>query len=404
MSTIGVFIKGYDYFKYKFAKEKSNIIKTRLLLKKTMVIKGEEAAKLFYDQEKFKRKNATPSRFKKTLFGIGGVQGLDGKAHYNRKKMFMKIMSRELMDELDQHFTHCWKNALIEWQTRNMVILFDEVEKILFLAACKWVGVPLLEEEIEKRTRYLSNMIDAAGGIGIRHYKGRYSRKKAESWIEKLVEYIRMKKDNNNSILSQFCFYEDVNNQLLNKRIVVVEILNLLRPIVAIARYIIFSAMALHEHQGYGKKIERNQNDERRKFVQEVRRMYPFFPFVPAKVKKDFIWKDVLFPKNRRVLLDLYATNHDEEIWKNPDKFYPERFNDWDESPFNFIPQGGGDHYKNHRCAGEWITIRLTELALGFLVNKMNYIVPRQNLNVKLNRIPAIPKSRFKIKMQNSIK
>ena len=104
------------------------------------------------------------------------------------------------------------------------------------------------------------------------------------------------------------------------------------------------------------------------------------------------------FRKVGGVLLDLYATNHDERIWANPSVFYAERFSDWDGSPFNFIPQGGGDHYHNHRCAGEWITIGITKVALELLVKEMEYQVPEQNLKVDLSRIPAIPKSRFRIK------
>ena len=131
--------------------------------------------------------------------------------------------------------------------------------------------------------------------------------------------------------------------------------------------------------------------------MQEVRRLYPFFPFAAAKVKKEFEWNGYLFPEGRKVLLDLYGTNHDERIWNEPDKFYPERFIDWSGDPFTFIPQGGGDHYQNHRCAGEWITIEIMKSAVNFLVREIKYDVPVQDLSIKLSQMPAIPKSRFVI-------
>lgn len=130
-------------------------------------------------------------------------------------------------------------------------------------------------------------------------------------------------------------------------------------------------------------------------FVQEVRRHYPFFPFVAAKTLKSFTWHEMKFESNARVLLDLYATNHDENIWTEPDTFYPERFKNHIEHPFELIPQGGGDFDNNHRCAGEWITIRLMEKSLDLLANKMEYKVPPQDLSIALNRIPATPESRF---------
>ncbi len=50
-------------------------------------------------------------------------------------------------------------------------------------------------------------------------------------------------------------------------------------------------------------------------------------------------------------MLDIYGTNHDPKIWDNPDLFNPSRFKNWKGSPFNFIPQGGGDYWLGHRCA-----------------------------------------------------
>src|SRR3546814_12288022 len=98
-----------------------------------------------------------------------------------------------------------------------------------------------------------------------------------------------------------------------------------------------------------------------------VRRFYPFFPAVAALVRREFEWRGYHFPSGRRVILDLYGTNHDARTWNASEAFRPERFREWDESPFNFIPQGGGDHNVNHRCPAEWITIRLMKQASEFL-------------------------------------
>ena len=58
-------------------------------------------------------------------------------------------------------------------------------------------------------------------------------------------------------------------------------------------------------------------------------------------------------------------------------------------------PQGGGDHYNNHRCAGEWITIELMKRAVRLLVEFIQYEVSEQDLRVDLPRMPTIPKSCF---------
>lgn len=130
-------------------------------------------------------------------------------------------------------------------------------------------------------------------------------------------------------------------------------------------------------------------------FVQEVRRFYPFFPFVGGCAREEFSWRGHCFSKGTWVLLDLYSTNHDPRLWEEPEAFRPERFNSWNGSAYNFIPQGAGDHYHNHRCPGEWITIELIKQAVGLLVKSMHYVVPKQELGISLTRMPALPKSGF---------
>lgn len=223
---------------------------------------------------------------------------------------------------------------------------------------------------------------------------------KSEKWIEGMIEQVR----NNqltipeNSAAYVIAWHRDLDGKLLNKHTAAVELINIIRPIVAIARYITFAALALYEHPECRQKIQNSEHNEYSEwFVQEVRRFYPFFPFTAAIVRQDFDWQGYHFPQGRRVLLDLYGTNHDPQIWENPEAFEPERFRHWDGSQFNFIPQGGGDYYTNHRCAGEWITIKVMKVTLNFLTQALEYNVPEQDLAISLSKMPTIPKSGFVI-------
>lgn len=396
-STLGVLFTGYPYFLEKFREQEADIYETRVLLKKAIAMKGEEAAEIFYDTSKFKRAGAAPTRLQKTLFGVGGVQGLDDEEHHHRKALFMKFMNRESINRLERHFNTYWLQAMEKWKKSRKIVLFEESEKVLCRAVCAWTGVPLPEKKVKLRTRQLGDLIESSGAVGPRHWRGRRSRKKLEKWLKKEVEKIR-KGDSEvpqDSIFAAFSFHRDLEGNLLKKRVVAVEMLNLLRPTVAIARYIVFSAQALHEYPEYREKLSESEGDLYRPFVQEVRRFYPFFPFVAARVRKSFEWRGMKFPKGRLTLLDLYGTNHDQRIWRNAGEFLPERFLHWNGSPFNFIPQGGGEFQFHHRCAGEWVTIQLTKSALVFLIEKMDYDVPKQDLSIDLSRMPAIPKSRF---------
>src|SRR5699024_9830513 len=92
--------------------------------------------------------------------------------------------------------------------------------------------------------------------------------------------------------------------------------------------------------------------------------------------------------------LDIYGTHHDPQIWEAPDTFRPERFRDWNGSPFDFLPQGG-DYMLGHRCPGEWVTTELMKASLDVLANRIDYDVPRQDLSYSMIRMPSLPKRRF---------
>lgn len=57
-STLALVFDGYRFISQRCQRYQSDIFQTRLLLNKTICFKGEEAAKVFYDPEKFTRKNA----------------------------------------------------------------------------------------------------------------------------------------------------------------------------------------------------------------------------------------------------------------------------------------------------------------------------------------------------------
>lgn len=60
-----------------------------------------------------------------------------------------------------------------------------------------------------------------------------------------------------------------------------------------------------------------------------------------------------------------------------------------------FIPQGGGEHHRHHRCSGEPITLALMKMALRVLKRRIAYEVPSQDLRLDRTRMPALPISRF---------
>jgi fatty-acid peroxygenase len=176
-----------------------------------------------------------------------------------------------------------------------------------------------------------------------------------------------------------------------------VELLNVLRPTVAVNRFVAFAALALHQNEWWRVRLRgaRATEPELEAFVHEVRRLAPFFPAVAARVRRDFEWHGVCFRQGQSVLLDLFGSNRDPRTWPQPTAFRPDRFLDGTGDAFQLIPQGGGDHARGHRCAGEWATIELCKVAVRTLASDLTYDVPEQDLSVPLTRMPSAPRSGF---------
>lgn len=398
-STASLLLDGYEFISKRCRRHRSDLFETRLLLQKTICMTGPECAQLFYDAGRFQREGAAPDMVQKTLFGEGGVQSLDGEAHRQRKQMFMSLMSAENIGRLGGTSAEQWQGALTRWQRLPRVVLLDEAHDVLFRAVCAWAGIPLSEPEVPTRTKQMVDLIESSGTVGPRHWQGRLARRQAERWAAGLVRRARagiLEVAPDREALGAVAHHRDTNGQPLDERMAAVELLNVIRPTVAVARFLTFLALALHSYPESQQRV-RNGTDDPEWFVQEVRRFYPFFPSVAGRVRDEFEWHGYRFPAGVRVLLDLHGTDRDARSWEQPEQFRPERFRNWDGNPFTLIPQGGGDHYSGHRCPGEWITIELMKVALRFLSESIRYDVPPQDLRVSLRKMPAAPNSRFVI-------
>ncbi|MFD1037777.1 cytochrome P450 [Virgibacillus byunsanensis] len=399
-NSLALMTEGYLYIPNRRRHFQSDIFQTHLMGgQKVICMGGEEAAEIFYDNDKFQRQGAAPKRIQKSLFGGSGVQTLDGSAHKLRKQLFMSLMTTERLSQLVQITNNQWQIAINKWEQSDEIVLFHESEEIMCRIACLWAGVPLWAKELKQRTNEFSAMIDAFGAVGPRHWRGRLARNSSEKWIRGVIDQVRSGEftAEEGTALHAFSWHRDVGGELLNTHIAAVEVMNILRPIVAIGRFITFGAVALHDYPETKKKLQMGEANYSQMFVQEVRRFYPFGPFTGARVKSDFTWSGHNFKKGTLVLLDLYGTNLDPNLWEDPNAFKPERFQEWDGSPFNFIPQGGGDYHIGHRCAGEWVTIEVMKASLEFMTRKIDYEVPPQDLNFSMMRMPSIPKSRVVI-------
>ncbi|SBT49711.1 cytochrome P450 [Micromonospora narathiwatensis] len=393
-STLAFRREGYRFIGDRCDRHRSDIFQTRLLLEPTICLRGRPAAELFYDPARFVRHGAMPAPGQRTLTGVGGVQGLDDAAHRARKAMLMSIMTPAAIRHLGRLFDDEWRARVPVWAESGPVVLHEEVGRLLTRAVCAWAGVPLTGADVVRRTGDLHAMIEAPVAVGPRHWRGLLGRRRAEHWVGDLIERVRRGALSapEGSALRVISEHRDGQGRWLPRRIAAVELLNVIRPTVAVDRFVVFAALALHDHPRWRERL-RGDDPAIEGFGHEVRRYYPLFPVAAARVRRSFEWQGHHFPQGRRVLLGLYATNHHPRLWPEPERFRPERFADWPGDPFSLVPQGGGDHFTGHRCAGEWLTVELLNRAVTNLTSTMSYRVPPQDLALDLGRMPTLPAS-----------
>ena len=303
------------------------------------------------------------------LTGRGGVQGLDHEPHHHRKAMFTSVVGPHTASDVADRCTAEWRQRAKRWATQ------DSVELLQRNARSDLPRGQRLGRRADLGGRPAANHLDVLAAyefpvaIGWRHWRARYYRKVADRWAAQVIEDTRAGKIKPpaGTALDAVANHRDHQGNLLPAKVAGVELQNILRPTIAVSVFVVYAAKMLHEHPECREPLATGGDEYLELFVQEVRRHCPFFPAVAARVRKDFEWRGYHFPKDIRVIFGLHATNHDPKLWDSPEEFRPERFRNWQYDPFTFVPQGGGDRDKGHRCPGDRFSAEITKAAVRFL-------------------------------------
>jgi len=392
------------YLLFSTLREEANapVVKARLLNKEVIAVYGQEAAKKFYDPNNFKREGAMPKLVLKTLFGEEGVQTMDGQSHEHRKTIFMNLMTPKRMEDYHQIVDKNLSEKLD--QQHGEFDLFDLSKDVLFRSICEWAGIDLSKipkEEVEQLADYQISMISSAVTNPATHIKGVENRKKSEKWAQSLIEDARIHPVANKEEVALYAFANatDEQGELLPINVAAVELLNVIRPTVALTVWIALMGHALFSRPDIYQRLRAEFTQLQDSFIQEMRRYYPFFPMLPAFATKDVEIDGYMIPKDSWVVLDLYGTNHDERSIESPEVFRISRYLgkekhiSYDEE-YEMIAQGGGKFEAMHRCAGEWITLHTLRVFSDQLVNKYEFSVPDQDWSIPMNQFPTFPNSK----------
>lgn len=394
--SVSLLLEGYNFIANRCRRYGASAFETRLLGRRTVCMRGREAVRLFYDGSKVRQARMVPRPIRRTIFGEGAVHLLAGESHRHRKAMFLSLVTPEAVARLADGAADRWEAAADRWTGADSVVLFDEAVQVLGDAVFAWAGVPVKQADVEHRARDLATIVDGFGGVGPRQVRGRLARKRAEPWARQLVAAVRAGRLHPaaGTALEVISHHRGLDGEELDERVAAVELINVVRPTVAVAWFVTFAAHAMHTHPEWRARVAGGDEVVLEAFVHEVRRFYPFAPALGDRARQEFSWRGHPFPRRRLIMLDIYGTDHDPQVWPEPQRFDPGRFLGREPDPFGFVPQGGGDPATGHRCAGERVTVELLKGAVRLLA-RLHYDVPDQDLTFPLSRMPTLPRSGF---------
>ena len=412
-STASLLLDPYRWISRRAAAHDRPAFSARILGEETLCVTGPDAAARFYGGGALTRQGAMPPHILKVLQDEGSVTTLDGERHRVRKALFLSLMTAPRLADAASLFAGELDAAVARWARQDEVVFDTAIAEVLTRSTCAWAGVPLSDALAGHLSSDFQAMFDGAGAVGPRWLRAAVARAQIERWGKQLAEAVHSGKvrPEPGTALHALANHRDERGRPLEPEIVMTELVNVIRPTIAVGRYLTFAAMALHAHPDRRQQlVEAGQRpavvlteadghgvdspaDPIWRFVQEVRRTAPFFPVMAGRTTGALDWDGHPLPEGRRVLLDLYGTNRDPSAWRDPSTFDPDRFADWQGDPYRLIPQGAGDHAVDHRCPGEWLTIALMHAGVAALVHKISYEVPPQDLRLSMRRIPSRPAS-----------
>ena len=357
---------------------------TRMLGHRAVVVRGPAGAELFYDESVVQRSGAIPFPLRGLLFGRGAIHGLDDEAHDVRKQLFFDVLAPDRVRELVTATTTRLEERVAGWDGQP-VHVFDELVDVYGASVIGWAGLEVSDAEALRWSRELGRIVNGFGGDPQAYPRAWASRVRADRWARGHVRSVRRgrSRPSHRSALALLAASD------LDDTTAAVELLNVLRPTVAVAWLGMYAALYLDEAPRWREQLRSpTTGTHHAAFAEEVRRATPFVPVLAGKVRRPVTHDGVDLHEGDRLVLDVWGTNQAAAVWDSPQSFKPERFLREEPGPFDFLPQGGGLP-TGHRCPGEPFTVLLLTETVRVLAGTDHRVGTSHE--VDLARMPTMP-------------
>src|SRR5699024_95334 len=152
----------------------------------------------------------------------------------------------------------------------------------------------------------------------------------SEKWAQDLIKDARENPVQGKEHLALYTFANatDLDGELLPVETAAVELLNIIRPTVALTVWVALMGHALFAENNVYDDLKADFNIIYDSFIQVMRRYYPFFHLLTAIAVDDVEVNGYQITKDSCVVLDLYGSNHDERSIIHTDLFDIARYVD----------------------------------------------------------------------------
>jgi len=380
--------RGYDALgEDRTAREGGDAYVSRMLGRRSLVVCGEEGVRFFYDEDRVKRHHAMPFPLAGLLFGRGAVHGLDDEKHAERREVFTEVLAPARFGILVQTAAGRLEDAAGRWKGR--VDLFDELVELYGITVIEWAGADVSRRQARAMSHVLATVVDGFGFSMPAYAKAWVARRRANRWATAQVRSVRQGRHTPppGSALAAWAATD------LKDTVAGVELLNVLRPTVAVAWFGAFAAVAIEGHPRWRQRLATARvRPEHVAFAHEVRRTGPFAPALTGRLRGTTSYSGIDMAAGQRVVLDLWGTNHHRTRYDAPEEFRPERFLEHPPGADDLVPQGGGPP-SGHRCPGEPLVVDLLAETVRVLAG-VDYALASDG-SFDRHRIPTRPDDRL---------
>lgn len=380
-------LEGYRFAERRRRRDDEDLTPTRVSGSRAVLVRGAAAAQWFYTDPVLRRADALPGLVTQPLFGPGAVHALDAAAHGARKAWFVDVVDAAMVRERAEDLAVQWAQEVGGWS--GHVDVFRRASTVLTRVALDGAGLPVGPTGLDARRRDLLAMVDGFGSVGPRHLRARTARARSQAWVVGLLRQVR-RGEADSALLSAALDLRDEHGGPVDETTAATEVLNVVRPQVAVSWLVAGGAVALARHPDVRRGVARGDVDPFA-LAQEVRRTVPFVPMLAARAGRDTTWQGTRVREGTLVVLDVWGTDHDPRAWDRPRTFDPGRFAHRHPTPFDLVPQGGGSRETGHRCPGEDLTLAYLAVMLPELARSSADVVEPPS---DLRRMPPRPRCR----------